>query len=407
MDGLVVGLDLRDAYTKICVYNEEKTWTLPTVICRKKTLERWMVGEEGFASALDGSGAMVDKLVTQVLKQGTATIGGVCYQGRELMERFLSKVLELPALEFGTEEVSQLVVTMPVLHKELTEEIMGCAQRLGLPKERVHVISHGESFVYYVLSQKKDIWSNQVGLFDLTNEDLYYHELKVQRGMKKTAVQEESVRLEESFNLNVLDSVAGAKLADTILCSCGDRLLQRKLFSSIFLTGKGFESQKWAGGFMKLLCSRRKVFAEQDLFAAGAALRGADLNREKTSYPFVMVCPGRLSATVSLAVEHKERMMELVAAQAGDSWYEAGSTMEFIVDRQDFVEFHIQPADDKKARNVKIPLEGFPNRPERTTRISVQIRFSDERTMWVSIKDLGFGELFPAGDAKIVQEVRI
>ena len=45
MDGLVIGLDLNDDYTRISCYDEEKSWTIPTVICRKKQEEVWLAGE--------------------------------------------------------------------------------------------------------------------------------------------------------------------------------------------------------------------------------------------------------------------------------------------------------------------------------------------------------------------------
>ena len=46
MDGLVIGLDLNDDYTQICCYDQEKAWTIPTVICRRKEEEVWLCGEE-------------------------------------------------------------------------------------------------------------------------------------------------------------------------------------------------------------------------------------------------------------------------------------------------------------------------------------------------------------------------
>ena len=36
MDGLVIGLDLNDEYTQISCYGKDISWTIPTVICRKK-----------------------------------------------------------------------------------------------------------------------------------------------------------------------------------------------------------------------------------------------------------------------------------------------------------------------------------------------------------------------------------
>ena len=66
MDGLVIGLDLNDDYTQICCYDKEKSWTIPTVICRRKEEEVWLSGEEAYAATLLGEGVIVDKLLKMV-----------------------------------------------------------------------------------------------------------------------------------------------------------------------------------------------------------------------------------------------------------------------------------------------------------------------------------------------------
>ena len=41
MEGLVIGLDLNDDYSQISCNEKEKSWTVPTVICRRKEKETW------------------------------------------------------------------------------------------------------------------------------------------------------------------------------------------------------------------------------------------------------------------------------------------------------------------------------------------------------------------------------
>ena len=407
MDELVIGMDLCDTYTKVCCGEEEQSWTVPTVICKKKQTDEWYVGKEAYGLVLTGTGIMVDKLISLVMKDGTATIEGVKYGAAQLLEKFLERVLRLPKEEYGQEGIAQLTISLPRAEGRLMDVLLTCADGLRLSRQRLHVISHTESFVYYVMSQKKEIWATQVGLFDLSDEGLSYHELKVQRGMKRMVVQAEGQEMEESFNLDILENAAGGKMADRILCSCGERLLQKKLYSAVFLTGKGFDNLDWADGFRKLICSKWRVYGEADLFARGAAYHAADRLRPKTAYPFACICEGRLKATVSMAVRQKDREIQLVMASAGDSWYEAKTSVELIADGQDYVDFAITPLDVKKKRTVRIPLEGFPERPERTTRLAVTVGFLDENTMAVAIRDKGFGELFPATDAVVRQEVTI
>lgn len=407
MEGLVLGLDLCDAYTQLVCDRGEKTWTLPTVICRKKKEELWLVGEPAYASALAGDGVMVDKLVKLVTKDGTSTIGGIRYGGAQLMVQFLIQVLTLAKEEYGTAAISQLVFSVPKIEARLLKCLTSCGDYLGVEEKDIHVVSHTESFMYYVLSQKREVWNNQVGMFDLSAEGLCYYEMKVQRGLRQTTVVAERERLEEGFSLDILNTAAGGKMADRILCSCGNRLLQKKLFSSVFLTGKGFENRDWAAGFMKLICNRRRVYAEAELFAKGAVLRAEDLLREKSAYPYICICEGRLDSSVSMKVLHKDQDNQLMLANAGVSWYEAGAQVELILDGQDYLEFIITPPDQRKRKTVKIVLEGFPKRDEKTLRVLLEIGFLDERTMTVTVTDQGFGELFPSTGAVLRQEVML
>lgn len=407
MEKLIIGIDLCDTYTQVSVLGREEAWTLPTVICRKKTVEEWCVGEDAYRYTLVGEGIIVDKLLSLAMKDGTATICGQKYSGADLLRKFLEKILDMVKEEYPDSPVSQLVISLKNMEMKLMDELMYCADYLKIPREHVHLASHTECFVYYVLSQRRDVWGGQVGMFSLSDEDLRYYELKVVRGPRQMTAWAEYEELEEGFNLNVLDTGSGARMADKILCACAERFLQKKLFSAVFLTGKGFARTDWAPEFMKNVCNRRRVFVEPALFSKGAALKAEDYLHEKTSYPFVCLCEGKLKSTVSIKVQKRESEVLMALASAGESWYEARSTMEVILDDQAELEFNITSQDSKQKRLVKIPLEGFPQRPNKTTRISITVGFLDEKTMVIKIEDRGFGELFPKVGTVIRQEVMV
>lgn len=408
MDKLIIGIDLCDAYTQAAVAGRDETWVIPTVICRKKTDGGWYVGEEVYKYTLMGEGVIVDKLLSLAVKDGTATISSVKYQGAELLRMYMERILAMIRAEYPGVPVAQLVISLENMEMKLMDCLMGCADALGISRDLVHIASHTECFVYYVLSQKRDVWGGQVGMFSLSDEALRYYELKVVQGPRQMTAWAEHEDLEEGFSLNVLDSPSGARMADQILCACGERLLQKKLYSSIFLTGKGFGRTDWAPEFMKQVCHRRRVFAEPSLFARGAALKAGDYLEERSFYPFVCLCEGKLRSTVAMEVMKRDSRIQIALASAGESWYEARSVLEVILDGQEEIELIItSPQNPKQKRLVRIPLEGFPKRPPKTTRVRIAVGFLDERTMVVKIVDRGFGELFPKTDAEIRQEVRV
>lgn len=407
MDGLVIGIDLCDNRTHITCAEPEKTWVIPTVIGKNRLNDEWYADEEAYAHALVGDGAIEDKLLLQVRKDGTATINGVRYDALTLLRMFLGKCLEYPRKESGTEEIASLVVSLEAPEVKVMDSIMYCADGLGIDRRKVHIISHTDSFVYYVMSQKREVWSNQVGMYSLEDENLRYYEMRVQRGLRKMMVLADSEKQEESFRLDVLDTPAGKKVADRILSTCAERNLGRRLFSGVILTGKGFEETDWAPEFMKKICARRRVFTETSLFSKGACLRAQDYLRSKTEFPFSCICDGHLKSAVSVRVLDRDRDGQLVMAAAGDSWYEAKTTSEFIVAGSPEIEFTITPLDQRKKKVVTVPLEGFPERPDRTTKIRLSLGFSDEKTMVCVIRDMGFGEFYPATDTVIKREVEL
>lgn len=408
MEKLIIGIELCDDHTQVAVLGREEVWTFPTVICRKKTTEKWWIGEDAYKYTLVGEGVIVDKLLTLALKDGTSTIGATKYEGMYLLRKYLQKVLDTIRFEYPGVPVVQLVFSLKEMEMKLMDELMGCAEYLELSRNNVHIASNTECFVYYVLSQRRDVWGSQVGLFALDNEDLQYYELKVSQDARQMTVWAEHEELEESFRLDVLDTPQGAKMADRILRSCSDRLMQKKLYSAVLLTGKGFSKTDWAPDFMKQICKRKRVFAETGLFARGAALKAEDYLQERTSYPFVCLCEGKLKSTVSMEVMKRDSKVQVALAVAGESWYEARSVLEVILDDQNAIELFITPHQDaKQKRVVKIPLDNFPKRPNKTTRVRIAAGFQNETTLAVKVMDLGFGELFPRTEAQVRQEVTL
>ena len=201
MDGLILGLDLCDGYTQLSCWGREENWTLPTAVCRQKD-GGWLIGETAYATALAGEGSVTDKLIRLVLQDGSDTIYGVKYRAVDLLKCFLEQVFSLPLEEGKTVDgsmVKELVITVPKMKARLMDGLMYCADQLRIPRSHVHVISHTEAFMYFVLSQTRDVWSNHVGLFDLSEKCLCYYEMKVQKNMGQVTAVAEREKLEEGF----------------------------------------------------------------------------------------------------------------------------------------------------------------------------------------------------------------
>lgn len=404
----ILGIDISDHSTSLVSYKEEEALRFPTVIGKERMEDRWVTGEEAFEIVLNGKGVKTDKLLTLMLRDGTSTLNGIKYSGMELMKLFLKNVINAGIEKFQSGYPERIVVSLPKVDSEIIEKFFACFQELGYLRNDVHIIGRCESFIYYVMSQSKEVWNNQVGLFSLGDANLTYYEMRVQRNARNTVVYAEREELEEGFNLDLINYAAGAKLADKILTSCAERVMKKKIFSSIMLSGKGFETTEWAASFLKFICSGRRAYADPDLFAKGACFRGVDLAMEKPIFNFTCICEGRLDTGISLNMKKKDKEYSYQLANAGDTWYEIKKNLRLIADDEGGLEIILSPVDIyQKKRTVRIPLDFIPLRPPKTMRIQLEVKCKDDKTMLLRIEDAGFGELFPSSGKSIVEEVEL
>ena len=420
MEGLILGIDLCDDYSQISCYNTDRgeaesvntsgntsNQRIPTVVCKKRGADEWQIGEEAYRTALFGAGTMVDRLLKLARRGGTATIEGTKYRAPDLLTRYLHKLIGVARHNYGIERVDSLVITVHDMDGQFNDMLVAAAESAGIDRASVHIFSHTEAYVYYVMSQQSDIWANAACLFDLREDGLFYYEMRVIRGRRPQVIEATHEKLEDGFSLDVLDTPSGERLGDAILSACAQRLLSKKIMNSVFLTGKGFNTTDWAPEFLKVVCSRRRVFASAQLFSHGAAIAAYDLTQETGSYPYLLSCEGRISSTLSVYAVYGGRREQIVLASAGTNWYEARASVDFILDDVDALELIVAPVGSARVEKVNLSLDELPARPNKTTRIELILSFISEKCMTVRVIDRGFGELFPGTGTVIRQDYMI
>ena len=418
--GLILGIDLCDSFSQISVYSPEKNAPDPlliggtdasgmisTTLCKVRGEDRWLIGTEAYQRALMGEGNMVDKLVKLLMRDTSATIEGVRYTAVDLMAAFIEQLIRLPKIVYREEEIDSIAFSLRVLDPDLLDRLTEACDKCGIARGRVKFLSHTECFAYYVAGQPKELWPNTVSAFDLTDAGLDYFEMKVVRGRRPQILQATREALDEAFDLDLLETPMGERMADTILSACADRLLQKKLISSVFLTGEGFTNVDWAKEFLKKLCNKRKVFSGQHLFADGAALVACDSVLPESRFPYLCICEGRLSSTISLYALQDGRNEQLILASAGSNWYEAKASAEFILDDIHTLELLVTPFATQRVETISLSLDELPARPNKTTRVEVIVSFASENRVTVRVVDKGFGDLFPASGIVIRKDFLI
>lgn len=394
-----IGIVLDDDKTTICQNDESSLETFPTALCWDKQTQSWQLGAQAKERALADGGMVVEQLLQFRKKKGTATVGTQRYSAQQLLNCFFEKLL-------SGKEADSVVVSLRTPERVLMQAVRSAVEEAGIAPERIQVTSHSESFVEYVLAQDRTLSNQTVGMFELSEHCLCYYEMKLTRtGRRRIDVSVQPQK--ETIELETLKTDAGAKAADELLANLAERMLGKRGFSAIFLCGVGFSEVDFAASFMAVICSRRRVCAEVNLLALGAALRAQVLAGVHEALDATIICDTTVRAGIGLKVivNEKEQVLPLIAA--GDAWFSAEGCAEAILDGQDYVELTVSPVDQMRRMNVRVTLEGFPKRPNRTTKLRICTSFSDANRLQIRVEDRGFGELFPASGAVVNEELRL
>ena len=91
--------------------------------------------------------------------------------------------------------------------------------------------------------------------------------------------------------------------------------------------------------------------------------------------------------------DEKDTFVPIVTG--GNQWYNTTGTLNVIMDDTDKVTivYKNRKIDDEKRETVRI--NGLPKRPNKTTKLSLEVEFESPNEGAVIIRDMGFGKMFP------------
>ena len=403
---LIVGYDLCEDYSQISCYSyktfepipiyppyDEENLLIPTALCEKSEARTWVYGEEAIVCGKDGSGIMVDKLLHKLKYREEVTIFGQKYSAVSLIEKYLRKTLTLLKDHFPTETITQIVVTLDEMDPVIIEGVYEALYMLGIEKDRANIISHGSSFMYYALSQGRELWINDVGLFDFNEGGLSFYQISINRRANPMIVGMEKKDFSDTLNYAILkDKKIDIEYTfETI----ANTVLYKQIISTLYFTGRGF-NDNWADDVIKSLCAGRRVFMGQNLYSKGACYGAKELSGDKNLENIIMLNNEMIVSSIAIKAYVDGLTQEILLANAAVPWYEIDKDVNVIPEEATDIEIVIRNIMTKEIIRERLPLHNLPERPERMTRLNINITCVDRTKLKVTISDLGFGDEYPA-----------
>ena len=169
------------------------------------------------------------------------------------------------------------------------------------------------------------------------------------------------------------------------------------------MIGDGFK-EEWMDDSLKYLCKGRRVFGGNNLYSKGACFGMKEkLCESELGKNHVFLGDDKLKANIGMKVVRRGIDSYFALLDAGQNWFDAKKHCEFILETDSSFEVRITPLNGKDVAVVEISLDGLPERPEKTTKIEMDIYLKNVNTVVLHMEDKGFGEFFPAS-GKVWQE---
>jgi hypothetical protein len=416
---LVVGFDLCEDYSQISCYsnktmepesiclNLDKTkYLIPTILGVKKLSKEWIFGEDAIQGEKTGTVEIVKEILHKVEINEETTVLGVKFQPITLLEKYLRKCLHLLKLYYPNNNILKLVITLKEWNEILVDGVYKALENLGIGKDRAYIQGHTVSYQYYALSQSKDLWLNDIGLFDFDNNGLTYHQISINRKTNPYLVEMVDKDFTDTLNYKMLLNNTNEEQLSYIFDNIAKGVLHKQIVSTLYITGKGFD-YTFADKVLRDLCIGRRVFKGQNLYAKGACYAAKELCGEHRLDDFLFLGSEMITATISLVGYYDAKTVEVILAKAATPWNEVDEKIDLILDEISQVHINIKNAVTMNHTNHSIHLDGLPNRPNKMTRIQVRLKFVNKVTAILTIKDLGFGEFYSSSNRIWEKEITI
>lgn len=400
------GIDLTDEYAQISyilsgesepqsltVNPEEKRYLIPALLYYREENDTWYAGDEAlFNSATD--------------RRSVFGFDSHIKYDRDKMTKYLELLIKLLTEMTEADIDGVICVSEEDSDLESTGCIYSAMKNLGYDDERVRVINHDEAFIYYTINQRKELWVNDVLLFDFTKKHFKYRRFHEIKGRTPSIITVSCEDYSDDIYFKLIDTELGRLKADRLFMEIAMEEMKKHIVCTSFLTGSGFYKE-WGEETIREMCERRKVFKGYNLYVKGACFAAMKKYDNTAPRRHIFQCKGRTIGDVGLAIENQGKNMVISLSESGTNWYEAGAEAECIIDNTDRIKLVMVSSKNTASYEKYISLKDFPKRPNKTTKVKITLGYKNDNDLEIIVKDMGFGELFKASGITVKETVNM
>ena len=415
-DNFYIGMDLCSDFTQLSYYNDIKrepesvsqlnnkdTYLMPNILFYSTETDHWYVGGEASEARFNEEGVVVDGIFENLFSQNKVVVAEKEYNYQDLFIMMVKLHIDSFLYRYEDAKIMKLVISIPEYNAKIYKLLSGLYKVMGVSKETIEVTSHLDSGLYYIFNQEQELWINSVALYDYNADGLNYYRIDIARNKNPERV----IMTHEDYSSQMSLSKYGNDIyqMDADFAKIADYEVKKAYISSVFLTGVGF-SNKWMKKSTNVLCQGRRVFVVQNIYTKGACYRAVGGEYKEFYERFFIETKENVLFDVGISLGD-EKDTFLPVAKGGKQWYNTHGSVEVILDDTDKVTIRYRNRHNMDEKREVVKIHGIPKRPNKTTKLSIEVEFESPHEGAVIIKDLGFGKLFPTTNKVYRKEFNI
>lgn len=404
MQGFYLGMDICAENTQLSFFNQQTkepesicqlntvdTYLLPNVAFYGEETKRFYIGSEALEHRFHQPGTMLEHVVEKLESTERMIFKEETYTYEDILLLILKGHIMDFLNRYEDAKIERLVVTVYQYSHALFRVLHMLQDELQLYDQSFFIIGHTSAYLHFIFQQPESLRNNSVGLFDYGPEGLDFYRIDIARKMTPQIVSVVHHDFRERMGYyRLYDS---KQELDERFLGVVKEVLREAYMSSVYLTGVGF-TELWANASQNELCNGRRVFVGQNIYTKGACYAAYIGSNTINPNKYIVNAEDMVHSDVGILMGDAGNTF-LPIAKGGCEWYNMHGKISVILNDTNRVELLYKNHYTQDAMREVIEIHGLPSRPNKTTRLSLEVEMYSGTKGAVIIRDEGFGKLYP------------
>ena len=427
-----IGYDFGDGYAQISYYMDgmQEPKTLPSAIDEEvfkipdmlvKVQGIYYAGVLAMAHKDDVNAIVFEDIFKNALESPNITVANQRFSTLTLLTMFLNITLEGLQSYFDYRMTNYVMFTTNYGEDEdemvLVQKLIAKAvETIFSRKTKYSVQSRQESIAHFLLGKGKEYIHDGAMIFDYQKGSI--------KGCYVERIGDAPPYLIKVHNKQYpevtlpKDSVLEMKIprfkreVDTKFLAIVNAIPKKETFRNAYLIGDGFKGD-WLEESLEILCEKGKVFQGNTLYSLGACYQLINsINNAGDFEDYKYLKADSIMHEIGIYVRKQGFNLNSIDKEylgifrIGDRVKHCSKEIELIPANETSLELVSKSIYNKGVVTLQIPLDRIPKRDIGETKIKVNIKFDNEKTLKVKVEDIGFKEVLP-GSGKSFTDIFI